>query len=105
MTNSNNRGLVQGQDSDRAAKWWETAEDHRFALEVLQLKVRREILKFISSDTRSVDDVGKAFGLKRERAEYHLALLEKALVAERSGERYGLTETGRLYLEKVEQNR
>jgi hypothetical protein len=31
------------------AKWWETADDHRFALEVLQLKLRREILKFIAN--------------------------------------------------------
>lgn len=87
------------------AKSWETPEEHRFALEVLQLRLRREILKFLGSGARAKQEVEKEFDLKPEQAEYHLALLEKALVVERSEGIYGITATGRLYLEKVEARR
>jgi predicted transcriptional regulator len=91
--------------TSKVAQWWETAEDHRFALEVLQLKVRRDIMKILASEPKTLEDITKAFGLKESQAEFHLALLEKALVVERSGEGYGLTPTGVLYLEKVEARR
>ncbi len=87
------------------AKWWETAEDHRFALEVLQLRVRREILKFIGSGIRTKEEIAKDFGLRDEQAEYHLALLEKGLVIEHIESGYKTTPTGILYLERVESKR
>lgn len=105
MDNSDEDDLLQSQDQKRSAKWWETAEDHRFALEVLQLRARREILKLISFEARSLDEIEKAFSLTSAQSEHHLAMLEKALVIERSGEIYRLTETGRLYLERVENRR
>ncbi|HWQ19392.1 MAG TPA: hypothetical protein VN455_06400 [Methanotrichaceae archaeon] len=83
------------------AKWWETAEDHRFALEVLQLGLRRRMLKFIGPGTKTLDEVAREFGIKAELAEYHLALLEKALVIERIDGSYRSTLTGRAYLENV----
>ncbi len=88
--------------NSKVDQWWETAEDHRFALEVLQLKVRRDIMKILASGPKPLEDITKAFGLKESQAEFHLALLEKSLVVERSGEGYGLTPTGALYLENVE---
>jgi DNA-binding transcriptional ArsR family regulator len=84
------------------ARWWETAEDHRFALEVLQLRLRREILKFLDQEIRTREEIEKEFGLNPEHAEYHLAMLEKGLVIERVEGGYRSTATGRLYLEKVE---
>jgi predicted transcriptional regulator len=84
------------------ARWWETAEDHRFALEVLQLRIRREILKFLGRGQRTREEIEKEFGLDAERASFHLALLEKALVVERTGGGYRATSTGILYLERVE---
>lgn len=83
-------------------KWWESAEDHRFALEVLQLGLRRKMLKFIGSSIRTREEIAKEFGLRDDQAVYHLALLEKALVIEHIESCYRATPTGILYLEKVE---
>jgi DNA-binding transcriptional ArsR family regulator len=85
-----------------SAKFWETAEDHRFALEVLQLRLRRDIMKFIGRRIRTEEEIAEEFRLSQPRAEYHLALLEKALVVEHRDEGYGCTPTGLLYLERVE---
>jgi DNA-binding transcriptional ArsR family regulator len=84
------------------AKWWETAEDHRFALDVLQLKLRRNILKFISHSLRTEEEICEEFKLKNNQAEYHLALLEKALMIERSLEGYRSTSIGIFFLNNVE---
>jgi len=84
------------------AKWWETADDHRFALEVLQLKLRREILKFIANTPRKKEEIMENFSLNDGLAKYHLDLLEKALVVERKGPFYLSTSTGNLYLNNVE---
>jgi len=89
------------------AKWWETAEDHRFALEVLQLRLRRSILKFLGREghIRTVEDIEKEFNLNSNQAMYHLAMLEKGLVIEQVVGGYKATATGMLYLEKVEGRR
>ena len=79
-----------------------TAEDHRFALEVLQLKLRRKILKFIREKKRTTEEIQEQFKLSAFLANFHLALLEKALVIERSNDLYEATPVGMLYLEKVE---
>ncbi|MCX8207500.1 MAG: helix-turn-helix domain-containing protein [Methanothrix sp.] len=88
--------------SSAEAKWWESAEDHKFALEVLQLPLRRKMLRFIGLEARSRDEIEKEFGLSTEQARYHLAMLEKGLVVERVGESYRATITGKLYLENVD---
>ncbi|VVB69147.1 Uncharacterised protein [uncultured archaeon] len=85
------------------AKWWETPEDHRFALEVLQLGLRRRILKLVAKEMKSIEEIEKEFDLGAAGAEYHLAMLEKALVVERAEGGYRATPTGILYLEKVEE--
>lgn len=88
--------------SPSEAKWWESAEDHKFALEVLQLRLRRNILKFMDQEIRTRDEIEKKFGLGTELAKYHLEMLEKGLVIEHVSDGYRSTLTGRLYLEKVE---
>jgi DNA-binding transcriptional ArsR family regulator len=85
-----------------SAKFWETAEDHRFALEVLQLRIRRDIMKFIGRGTRTAGEIAEKFSLSLPTAEYHIAHLEKALVVERRDDGYGCTPTGLIYLERVE---
>lgn len=99
-----------GPDISRAdphgnSGWWETPEEHRFALEVLQLPLRRRILKFLGSGARAKQEVEAEFGLQPEQADYHLALLEKALVIEKADGSYRATKTGVLYLERVEARR
>ena len=88
--------------SNGQAKWWVTAEDHRFALEVLQLRLRRKILKFINCKIRTLGEIEDEFNLSTFLAVYHLSMLAKALVVEETESGYIATPTGFLYLEKVE---
>lgn len=79
-------------------KWWETSEGHRFAGEVLQLGIRREIMKFIGSGARSRREIEAAFGLEENLAELHLALLEKAEMIIETWGFYRLTTIGSAYI-------
>jgi predicted transcriptional regulator len=89
-------------DEKSEAQWWESAEDHRFALEVLQLGLRRKMLSFIAGGVRSNEQIAKELDLAASLAEYHLHMLEKALVIERAEAGWKATPTGILYLERVE---
>jgi predicted Rossmann fold nucleotide-binding protein DprA/Smf involved in DNA uptake len=93
---------VLKNDSVSDAKWWKTAEDHRFALEVLQLPIRRQILKLVAGELKSREQIERETGLGSAQAAYHLAMLEKALVIEQTEGGYMATSMGILYLEKVE---
>jgi hypothetical protein len=86
------------------AKWWETAEEHRFALGVLQLGLRRKMLKAIarSEINLSQSQIEKEFDLGLAQAKYHLQMLEKALVIEQTEGGWRATTTGLLYLKNVE---
>lgn len=94
-----------GFERGSVARWWETAEDHRFALQVLQLKLRRQILRFIGSNRRSIEEIRAAFEEGSVPLAYHLEMLEKALVIERIEGGYRATPTGLLYLERVDARR
>lgn len=89
-------------NSVETANWWESAEDHRFALEVLQLLLRRKMLSFIAGGIKSNCQIEKEQGLGAALAEYHLQMLEKALVIERAEGGWRATITGLLYLKNVE---
>jgi len=82
--------------------WWETAEEHRFALEVLQLGLRRKMLAAIARSCGSLRQIEVEFHLSPAEAEYHLHMLEKALVIKRAEVGWSVTPTGILYLENVE---
>jgi predicted transcriptional regulator len=90
-------------NSAEAANWWESAEDHRFALEVLQLPLRRKMLCFIDGEVRSNEQIAKELDLGVALAEYHLHMLEKALVIEHTEGGWRATTTGLLYLKNVEE--
>lgn len=90
-------------DEKNEARWWESAEDHRFALEVLQLPLRRKMLSFIAVGVRSNEKIEMELDLAVALAEYHLQMLEKALVIERVEGGWRATTTGRLYLKNVEE--
>jgi hypothetical protein len=85
-----------------SCKWWETSEGHRFAGEVLQLRIRREIMKFIGSKVRTRQEIETAFGLKENLAELHLALLEKADMIEKIDGFYRSTTIGSAYIKNFE---
>ena len=90
-------------NSAKAANWWESAEDHRFALQVLQLPLRRKMLRLIAGDMKSNEQITKELELAAFLAEYHLQMLEKALVIERTEGGWRATTTGLLYLKNVEE--
>jgi predicted transcriptional regulator len=89
-------------DKENEPRWWESAEDHRFALEVLQLPLRRKVLKVIAGGIKSNEQIAKELDLGPAMAEYHLQMLEKALVIERAEGGWRATTTGLLYLKYVE---
>lgn len=97
--------MMPYKQNNNNPKWWESAEDHRFALEVLQLGIRRKMLKFVCSSIRTKEEIAREFGLSDKQAEYHLAMLEKALVIESVKSGYRATQTGILYLVNVEPSR
>ncbi len=84
------------------AKWWEGAKDHRFALEVLQLPLRRKMLSLIASGMKNDNQIAKELDLGGPLAKYHLQMLEKALVIEPAEGGWIATPTGQLYLKYVE---
>jgi hypothetical protein len=69
-------------------KWYEAepAEGHRFLGDVLQLRIRREIMKSIGLGIRTKREIERTFGLNEIVTEVHLALLEKAVVIEKVGD-------------------
>ena len=99
---NDDNALDSGKALSGQAKWLETAEDHRFALEVLQLPLRRRILRYVAGGSKNRAQIEKEFKLNAAQAEYHLSMLEKALVIERVLEEFRATPTGILYLERVE---
>jgi hypothetical protein len=93
---------VSNLTENGSVKWWETSEGHRFAGEVLQLRIRREIMKFIGSDARTRLEIETAYGLKENVAEFHLALLKKADMIEKIDSFYRSTTIGSAYIKNFE---
>ncbi|MGB7571075.1 MAG: ArsR family transcriptional regulator [Methanothrix sp.] len=89
-------------DETSQDRGWQGAEGHRFALEVLQLPLRRRMLRLMASGMNAAQQLGAELNLSSPLVEYHLSMLEKALVIERHDAGWRLTSTGLLFLEKVE---
>jgi predicted transcriptional regulator len=83
------------------ARWWEGPEGHRFALEVLQLGLRRRMLGTIAAGAKNIEEIKEELCLSSSQAQYHLSMLEKALVIERTKEGWMATPIGLLFLDKV----
>lgn len=92
MYNNENKGPL----------WWEGADGHRFALEVLQLSLRRQMLRLIASGMNDAKQIQEKLKLNSSLAMYHFSMLEKALVIQRHEAGWMVTSTGLLFLEKVE---
>ena len=90
---------AEDKDQDRG---WQGPEGHRFALEVLQLALRRQMLRLVAGGMKDREQIGQALKLSPSLVDYHLFMLEKALVVERCEAGWEASRTGRLFLEKVE---
>ena len=91
---------AEDKDQDRG---WQGSEGHRFALEVLQLALRRRMLRLVAGGMKDAKQIGQALNLSPSLAEYHLFMLEKALVVDRSEAGWEASRTGQLFLEKVDE--
>ncbi|MDD1730899.1 MAG: hypothetical protein CG440_1773 [Methanosaeta sp. NSM2] len=89
-------------DETSQDRGWQGAEGHRFALEVLQLPLRRRMLRLMASGMNAAQQMGAELNLSSPLVEYHLSMLEKALVIQRHEAGWRVTSTGLLFLEKVE---
>jgi DNA-binding transcriptional ArsR family regulator len=96
------RGFFEPSNPGEDKKWWETLEGHRFAGEVLQLQIRRKIMKFIGTEIRTRDEIKKTFDLSDFAAELHLSLLERAEMIEKVEDGYTSTQIGIAYLKNFE---
>ncbi len=88
------------RDQDRG---WQGPEGHRFALEVLQLSLRRQMLRLVAGGLKDAEQIGQALNISPSLVEYHLSMLEKALVIEKGEAGWEVSHTGRLSLEKVDE--
>ncbi|MCJ7445459.1 MAG: hypothetical protein MUO26_13210 [Methanotrichaceae archaeon] len=98
----NGLNLTEHDTPEENKKWWETSEGHRFAGEVLQLRVRRDIMKFIGMGIKTKMEIEKTFGLSEKVTGLHISLLEKAEMIERVDEGYRSTLIGTAYLKNFE---
>jgi hypothetical protein len=83
-------------------KWYETSNGHRFAGEVLQLPIRRKIMKYIGSGIKSKEEIERNFGLNEAAVKLHLGLLERAVVIEKIENGYRSTPIGIAYQKNFE---
>ncbi|HNX10060.1 MAG TPA: hypothetical protein PKL29_08085 [Methanothrix sp.] len=89
-------------DEKNEARWWEGADGHRHALEVLQHPLRREMLRLIAGGMKEADRIAMELALPASRTEYHLQMLERALVIEQVEGGWKVSTTGELFLKHVE---
>lgn len=68
----------------------------------MQLRMRRDILKFIGQGIRTKGEIESTFKLSQSVAEVHLNLLEKAILIEKKAEGYRSTPIGIAYLKNFE---
>jgi predicted transcriptional regulator len=102
--NQNLLDLLKPSAPGEDKKWYEVepADGHRFLSEVLQLRNRRRILKFIGSGIKTKGEIMRTFKLNETVAEVHLVLLEKAMVIEKAGDGYRSTPIGIAFLKNFD---
>ncbi|HPS90677.1 MAG TPA: winged helix-turn-helix domain-containing protein [Methanothrix sp.] len=89
-------------DNNIETRWWEGADGHRYALEVLQHPLRREMLRLIAGGMKEADQIAVRLDLPASRALYHLQMLQRALVIDQEEGGWKVSPTGELYLKHVE---
>ncbi len=75
--------------------------DHGRAYRTLMNQVRRELLKFIGCEVRSMDEMKKEFQLDENQLRYHLSMLLQSLYVIESQEGWKSTPRGIGFLENA----
>lgn len=102
QTSQSGHNEARPLDEKIETRWWEGADGHRYALEVLQHPLRREMLRLIAGGMKDGEQIAVRLALPVFRAEYHLQMLERALVIEPADGGWRISPTGELYLKHVE---
>jgi len=75
--------------------------DHSRAYRTMMNEARRELLKFIGYDVRSLDDIKNEFKLGEDQLNYHLSMLQQCLYVIESVEGWKSTPRGLGFLENT----
>lgn len=75
--------------------------DHGRAYRTLMNQVRRELLKFIGCEIRSMDDIKKEFQIDEDQIRYHLSMLMQSLYVIESQEGWKSTPRGIGFLDNA----
>ena len=75
--------------------------DHSRAYRTLMNKARRELLKFIGCEIRSIGEIKKEFKLDGDQIQYHLSMLKQSLYIMLSHEGWKSTPKGIGFLENA----
>jgi predicted transcriptional regulator len=86
--------LAKVEDNDKKL-------DHSRAYRTLMNEARRELLKFIGCEIRSMDEIKKEFKLDEDQIRYHLSMLMQSLYVIESHERWKSTPRGIGFLENA----
>jgi DNA-binding transcriptional ArsR family regulator len=87
---------------EKEGKLQNPKEDHSRGLRALQNSTRREILRFIGKQVKTIEEIVTHFNSDESTISFHLSMLEQALFIEKVNDRWGLTPRGIGYLENVE---
>lgn len=86
--------LVKVEDIDKKL-------DHGRAYRTLMNATRRELLKFIGCEIRSMDEIKREFQLDEDQIRYHLSMLKQSLYVIESHEGWKSTPRGIGFLENA----
>lgn len=102
-TKMNKSKLTKEEMKDFLAKAEDTDKklDHSRAYRTLMNVTRRELLKFIGSEIRSMDEIKKEFKLDDDQLKYHLSMLKQSLYIIESQEGWKSTPRGIGFLENA----
>ena len=75
--------------------------DHSRAYRTMMNETRRELLKFIGYDVRSLDDIKTEFTQEVDQINYHLSMLKQCLYVIESNEGWKSTPRGLGFLENA----
>lgn len=75
--------------------------EHSRAYRTLMNEIRRNLLKFIGYDVRSLDELKKEFKLEDDQLSYHLSMLKQCLYIIDSSEGWKSTPKGLGFLENA----
>ena len=76
-------------------------QSHYRAFRTMMSEIRRELLKYIGSEIRSIDEIKEQFKLEIDQLNYHLSMLEQCYYIINSREGWKSTPLGLAFLDNA----